>query len=264
MLAIPIVYLLGEQVFNLWVLNQALKKNTRISITFDVGDITRIPGLDTQEIFRQSDVMHALGFVYIGDIISNVQDGEGGGNAAQNQDDLKEPQLIAKGVARYFAHPEHGCYAKLHYVLSRTTYPRSYGKPQETKTLPYGIYIKSLTGIDADSWTFSTTTSEKSKYDFLSSHPRRLGRIIVGASAAELLESHLKERSEIVRRTGMEWDTEISLDRILESESHLLSYARSMNQRFNAFTAALALYRDQRNKSTLYLGELEQAGAREK
>ena len=160
------------------------------------------------------------------------------------------------GIARLFAHPEHGCYASLISVVSVSRFSPELNRPEMVKVAPFRIVILSVSGYDEDSWSFATHNREMDPFMLLHRHPRQLSYRLVGAPARKLLEVHLTERDDIAARGGFGWDMAPSLSRYQEFEARGLRHIRSVYERATTAGVAWHLLTCRFQNHDRWLGEL--------
>lgn len=263
------LWLVGKRAMWLGALDATLKNQRRMRIEMHVGDASQMPQLSGGELEILTRELETLGFVLLGDIISSMDYQGDWPDApalpAPIADPLSAPtpnapRMVAQtqtdGVGRIFAHPGHGCYASLISVVSVNRFPPAMKRADTVNVAPFRTVILSLSGVEENSWTFSTHNRELQPFSLITRHPRKLSHRMVGARAAALLDSHLGERQSIATRAGCRWDTAPTLEKYQEFEARGIGFIRGVYERVTTPRVAWILLTAGLSRHERWMGEL--------
>jgi len=124
------------------------------------------PHLDKNLLARRTAELRALGFHHEADYTTD--------SASQKQ---------FHGFARLFIHPINGCVAELIQVVTAS-------RPATPMTCSITSYLR-------EGWAYSTSNREPNAQMHVKARPRNLFHLMPGASPAELLDRHIRFRSEL-------------------------------------------------------------------
>lgn len=260
------VWILGRGAIWLYSLNATIKNQRYMRIEMRVGDASQMTQLDGSELETLTRELQGLGFVHLGDIISKMDtraDAPSEVPAAPIADPNPQgtkPKMIAEtttnGVGRIFAHPNHGCYAHLVSVVAVSRFPPEMKRADMVNVAPFRTLMLTLSGNNDDSWGYSTHNREVQPFSLLLRHPRQLSRRMVGASAAQLLETHLAERDEIASKGDFKWDKAPTMEKYQQYEARGVRHIRAVYQRATTLGVAWQLFTFRFSKHEKWRGEL--------
>lgn len=249
----------------LFSLHAVIKNQRRMRVEMYMGDASQMQGLSGGELETLTGELQTFGFSHLGDLIFKMDykaDEElpkppiADPCAAQDN----EPKMVAEtttdGVGRIFAHPTHGCYATLVSVVAVSRFPPEMNRADSVNVAPFRTAILTISGNNEDSWGYATHNREVMPFSLLHRHPRQLSHRLIGASAAQLLETHLIERETVASRGGFQWDKVPTLEKNLEYESRGLRHIRSVYERATTLGTAWKIFTFRFGKHETWMGEL--------
>jgi hypothetical protein len=256
-------YFVFKKGFWLYALHVTLKQQRRMRIEIVPGDASQLPEIDSSDLQPLTAELQALGFVVLGDLLSKMdyapetpldpapiphpQPAPSGKSMAESE---------TRGIARILAHPEYGCYASLISVMSVSRFSPEMKRADMVNVAPFRTVIASAAGYEDDAWSYVTHNREVDPFSLLNHHPRWLSHRLVGASARQLLESHLAERAELANRVGVTWDQSPSLEKYLIVEDRAIRHIRKVYQRLHTPGVAWHLQTYRLKKHERWMGEL--------
>lgn len=243
-------------------LDITIKNQRRARRESRIGDASQLTGFNGGEIEPLSHELQEMGFVHLGDLIFKI-DTTPVAPVSAPLAPIADPhasktgiQTTSDAVGRIFAHPNHGCYASLISAVSVSRFPPEMMREDMVEVAPFRTVIVSLSGNSEDAWSFATHNREVQTLSLLYRHPRGLSHRMVGAGAAQLLESHLAERDAIASRGGFGWDKAPTLEKYQEFEARALRHISEVHERATALGWAWKLFLFRFGKHERWMGEL--------
>ena len=246
--------------FTLWPLYQAwvgrwkdarrrLDQMRRYEVGFGTPSEETKRSMQDGEFHRLESELVGLGFELLGDYVI-----AGGTHdnvplfdaplAAPSGDNIKQEFKFAHAsVCRALVHREYGCIASITSPLSTL--------PQDDN--PYlGALIASL----GEGWTYTTHADSPPALLEMESSPRDLSSFEGQIPIAELLEFHLKRRTEIARAGGFAWQAPPSKEQLIEWETQRYARVREWAKGRSPRSLLRAEQRGHREPQHEWLGEL--------
>ncbi len=251
LLSIPALWFLGKKALWLWALDSTIKLQRRARIHIYPGDLSQFDQMDHRKLENLTHELKELGFVVVGELLSEVELGT-------NEPLPKGVSTTSKGIARVFANTDLGCYATLVSAVAVTQLPPEMNRPPLLEASPFRTVILSISGSDADSWSFAVHNREVQPFSLLQRHPRQLGHRVVGAEARELLNVHLAERDDIAARGNFRWQRETSLESYLQCEERGIQHIRTVYENAGTLSTAWKLMTLPLQNQDWWLGELDE------
>ncbi len=259
-------YFVARKIMWLRVLGAIIKKQRRMRVEQVECDASTLPGLHDSVLHPLTRALQELGFVVAGDLMSRLDYEPETTLVAPPIPDPGAPQFSSTvknsveveshGFARVFVHPDYGCYATLVSVITVSHFPAEMRRADKMKVEPFRTAITTSSGTQDDSWSFATHNREVKPFSLLQRHPRRLSTRLVGATAQQLLESHLAQRDEIATLGGFIWDKAPSLSKYREFEARSLRHIRSVYEGASLLRVASHLQTYRLAKNDRWMGEL--------
>jgi hypothetical protein len=182
------------------------------------------PDLDRSALRYYTQAFEALGFVHALDY--------------RVESDVR----VGTGFARLFFHPQHLCLVEINQVFSKKR------GPHEMRCM--------IGSILEDGWSLSTTDRTLSPLTYVWRRPRSLWSTHTHKKPAELLEEHLRRRSQLIERTRVAVKSIQTADAYFEYEQQIHAARREVLQ--SKTYAAIKAEMEQCKKAPIseWLGEL--------
>jgi hypothetical protein len=238
------IFFLGRE-----VIGTVLYNSRHLAWTLERGEATQVPELDHERLTSLTAELGQLGFVLLGDLVTT--------HGPDPRWPPKGPVVTrTTGIGRIMACPSSGCYAVL--VSGRAVSTTKKGKPAvpNVRTSPFRVAIVSLTEQDETFWSYGTTNREVDPFMLMMKQPRSLGRRLVGAAPASLLEVHFEERARIAECAQISWDSDATLEKWEAFEGRSLWHMQEVYERATISKVAWLLLTYRFGKHDCWFGAL--------
>lgn len=239
------IWLVGLLIYFTVSVNFALRSQLKLKHIMRAARSDEFAWVNALELERLTRELQDLGFVVVVDFVGEQHRGAASdvfGNSQfssssapmQNAPPLPtpghansgapRPAFGARTFARVFVHTTHGCYANLMQSSS------------DTAQLPFRINVLSLWGSGVEGWSYAAVSREPIAAAWLIRTRHGLWTRHVGASAAQLLEEHLRRRATISSRLGAH-RADVSAENYLAFERDSLQRIRAAIRTKNPLAA---------------------------
>ena len=253
----------GPTLVKNWLYLSTLKgiiaNQRRVRMELRPGSPASLPNVNLNQIEAATAELDALGFETMGDYLSRIFYDDNAPLsppiAAPGAPPIAPQRFVPQGWARFMVHHGHGCVAKIIYSVS--TDRTGARAPNSILVVSIGSY----SGVGPNDWHyFTSNTSYNATARAISSlwrHPRRLGRRVIGANPAQLLQLHLARRAEVARAAGISWKKSLSVADNLAVEESAMENMRAVARGLTPLGMASQLWSFRRESGDEWLGELK-------
>lgn len=247
------VFLVYRQQAARWqVVHKQLDEMRRYEVGFGSPSEKTQAAMAQEPFHQREDEFLEMGFRVLGDYV--IAGGTTDEVAALNAplaspfgDSKKEEFRLAHSSAcRVMVHEENKCIASIVAPLLALSNPKEDGSN-----------FRFLIASAGNGWTYSSHADEPPLLSDLEATARDLSSFEGNVSPAQLLELHLRRRTDIARAGNFAWEEPLSLEKIIEWERQRYAHIREWAARTSPRTLLRAERRGRRKPARELLGELQ-------